>query len=514
MADELGASSSDDEDLVTKKVQAVQRAAAPSGDAASVSSDSSASSGGKAGAGGGKVLKKKKKKNKSKEGKEDKAGKGKKLKKSKKLKKAGKEAGKKAGKGGEGKGKKGKEEESGSDAASEAEDDDDDDDDDDEDVSSSSDEEEEAKKGERKAGASKSASKDDFIASDDDNESLANEYNKEEQDIVSDEDPYEDDKKRGDEKEEGGKARKAKDEDEDDKGNHFKQVLKKMAASRNRGKKEQLSENEMQLKVDDVLKRMNEMVKLDNRARSALKPATHKLGMLEEVVTALLRKDMQPVMLERGALRWLGEWLRPNKVDNQLPAQSIRTRIIGILPQLQIEIQHLERSKFGRVVNFLSQSDKETPGNRAILTELMRLWAREVFVKQAAHNIGPQILRTDEADEEDDSKPPQKGGEPKPPQPRAQAAAPARADKPASKPLLADLAEAEQSAEADPSKKEKGGGAYRARIPQARNFNFKVAPTSNKRTAEDAKIDSMKPSAKRLELEKKLLQTRKKRQTG
>jgi hypothetical protein len=501
MADELGASSSEDEDLVTKKVQAVQRVAAPGGDAASVSSDSSASSGGKAGAGGGKVLKKKSK--------AAQAGKGRKLKKSNKLNKVNK-AGQKAGKGGKGKGKKGKEEESGSDAASEAEDDDDDDDD----VSSSSEEEAEAKKGESKAGASKSASKDDFIASDDDNESLANEYNKEEQDIVSDEDPYEDDNKRGDEKEEGGKARKAKDEDEDGKGSHYAQAVKKMTAAKNRAKKDILSENEMLLKVDDVLKRMNEMVKLDNRARSALKPATHKLGMLEEVVTALLRKDMQPVMLERGALRWLGEWLRPNKVDNQLPAQSIRTRIICILPQLQIEIQHLERSKFGRVVNFLSQSDKETPGNRAIMTELMRLWARAVFVKQAAHNIGPQILRADEADEEDDSKPPQKGGEPKPPQPRAQAAAPARADKPASKPLLADLAEAEQSAEADPNKKEKGGGAYRARIPQARNFNFKVAVESNKRTAEDAKIDSMKPSAKRLELEKKLLQTRKKRQTG
>mmetsp|Transcript_21439 Transcript_21439/g.46753 ORF Transcript_21439/g.46753 Transcript_21439/m.46753 type:complete len:434 (-) Transcript_21439:32-1333(-) len=334
-----------------------------------------------------------------------------------------------------------------------------------------------------------------FIASDDDNEELLTEY-KNQKEYASDEDPYAglDDNEIEAEmiRKEQERARELDDVDP----NSFKAVLKGMNERKNAMRKAKITDMDKERIVDGLLVRMKKAALQDNKARASRKPAIHKLGMLDDVCLSLQRQDLQLTCLDRGALRILGDWLRPSKVDNQLPAQTIRTRIIQVLPQLQIETSHLQHSKFGKVVNFLSNHPKELPANKQILTNLMHEWSRSIFKRKSTYGGGPPV--------QDDGGEDGEGTAPSPAKKK-------KVTQVSPKKTLNDLSRSRKDKLQGKNSEKKEKKNYRASIPQPMNFGFTYQPKSRLQVdeAEATRMEGYRPSAKRVELEKKVLKKRK-----
>lgn len=362
------------------------------------------------------------------------------------------------------------------------------------------------KKQQQKEGASRLVvTEDNFIDDeDDDPDALAGYANQREFD--DEEDPYADDERRDelsddnviddidgprskrstaglrttdDKKAEAAKKRKEPEIDP----TSFKGILKNLAKSRSqKSRKGDSTEDDVYPEVQAVLVAMKEAALRDNELRAKRKPATQKLKELPNVISFLQRKDTQKSMIQHNALGFLKEWLGPSPVDKALPAQSIRTKIIAILPYIDITVEDLKQSGFGKIVNYLSNHPKEIPENKQILRTLMQKWSREIFRKSEVPD--KRVLRAD-----DDS-----------PAMRNRRKKRTGSSNSSSKGALDKLGQ--KSAGGKPK-------ATRARIPQAVDFDYKVIPSVGGDLKDGPEIH--RPSAKRKALERKMLRARKKR---
>mmetsp|Transcript_6877 Transcript_6877/g.12148 ORF Transcript_6877/g.12148 Transcript_6877/m.12148 type:complete len:471 (+) Transcript_6877:61-1473(+) len=324
---------------------------------------------------------------------------------------------------------------------------------------------------------------DTFIASDDDNEELAAEY-QHQKEYESEEDPYADEDKL-DPEQDGGPIgttiRAGGDGEAVPDADSFGAVLHKMKQQRSAARYKEATDEEMMAQGEAIITRMRAAALRDNRDRSKKKPAVHKLKMLEEVVAALLHKDLGPHLLEYGVLKYLGDWLKPSPVDNTLPAQSLRTRIIDLIPQLQITLDHLESSKFGRILAFLQSHEKELPGNKKKINQMIANWSQMIFRKKSQASSMNSDMTPSENQVHKKRKVQSESGS-------------------SHRRGLDALTEA-------PTQNSTTKTSARAMIPQQMNFEFSRQPKDNA-----AKQDStLRPSAKRLDLEKKLVAGRKKR---
>jgi len=355
------------------------------------------------------------------------------------------------------------------------------------------------------APAAKAATEEDldkaFIASDDDNADLAEEYNQQKE-YESDADPYNDDDDMAEEdsaKPRGAAARGGDAPEEELEEGSFKAVLKNINQRRNAARQNKLTDSDLREKAHSLVREMHLAVSRDNAARARKRPAIYKLELLDKVVLSLLRSDLQPHLLDAKVLDGLAEWMRPSQVDKTLPAQTIRTRIIEILPQVNITLHNLENNRlFGKVMAYLSKHPKELRQNRDKLTELIRRWSREIFT--AAPAAAPE---GEDADAE------MATARPSAPKPRKTAKSSA-AKSARSGGGFDSLVQSRHDKSAEFAAEDKNSA--RARIPQPLNFDFKRAPQNNIRGPEDpSKSTNLRPSAKRIELEKKLVKARKKR---
>ena len=290
-------------------------------------------------------------------------------------------------------------------------------------------------------------SSDKFIDSEDDNEDLRKEYDAQKE-FDSDEDPYRDDvRKEGEE--EGSDANE----------NEFDRAINRVK-NRKKKKGDGMTEQEREDFVHDFLVKMDKAAEDDNEARSKGKIAVNKLNMLDEVMENLAKRSLQTIFLERNLLQVLGQWLRPSPVDATLPNLTIRNKIIDILPQLQIEGDHLRRGKFGKVVNYLRECPKETPGNRKKLNKLLQVWTRRIFGKTDSFE-----QMQERHDEQRRRRPPVQRNE------SNRNDAPEKRKRSALgklKKVKGNSTTRIGKANAKPS----GSIQYRARVPQPRDFNF------------------------------------------
>ncbi len=351
----------------------------------------------------------------------------------------------------------------------------------------------------KKGKKSKEGGEDQFLASDDDNDSLAEEYAKQKE-FDSDEDPYGDEDNMEEEDASKGKVGKAMavEPDDDVDPDSFQGILKGISKRKSAQRKKKMGDSEKADQAMELLKRMKEAVIRDNKARSKRKPATHKLAMLDDVELGFLNVDMQSTLLDQGALILLGEWLRPSKIDSALPSLTIRTRLIKILPQLNIDVElHLEakRCELGKVVAFLASNPKETEENRQILRRRMQVWSESIYKRQ--NKRASMAMQDDDGDAPVDRSPKRARFKQE------------RKGRELAKEKFDDLARMRQSKK---SKDAEEKGSYRAVIPQPINFDYAHRPGDN--VTENKSGGSHKDRLsveKRRELEKKLLAVRKKR---
>lgn len=134
---------------------------------------------------------------------------------------------------------------------------------------------------------------------------------------------------------------------------------------------------------EDLLKRMDIAFQQDHELFKMGKPATKKLGLLEEVITEACNKHLQKHLLDSGLLSRLSDWLSPLS-DGSLPNPSFRLRMYSLLDDLSIETDHLiecEDSQpdigIGKVLMDLWR--RENGKNQLILRGIIEKWARPLF---------------------------------------------------------------------------------------------------------------------------------------
>ena len=152
----------------------------------------------------------------------------------------------------------------------------------------------------------------------------------------------------------------------------------------NKKKKKEKTAEEVKDMVIDLLTKMEMAADKDEKSNQEQKPCIAKLGLMNMVYEQLTKRKYQAEYLDHGVLGVLKEWLKPMP-DGSLPNVLVRTKVLGILEALPINLElpdrkeQLRSSQLGKLVTFLSKNKDETPDNRKRATQLVQRWARPIF---------------------------------------------------------------------------------------------------------------------------------------
>lgn len=138
--------------------------------------------------------------------------------------------------------------------------------------------------------------------------------------------------------------------------------------------------------MDDVRElqdRMQEAAEADEAAAASdpPAPAVHKVGMLEDVIALLRKKQYHEVMIDMSMLTTLASWLRPMQ-DGTLVSVMIRKALLTQLLRFEIDettLGPLRSSGIGKYVKLFSMHKKETLENRKMALSLVEKWSRPIF---------------------------------------------------------------------------------------------------------------------------------------
>ncbi|XRB14362.1 transcription factor SPN1 [Pseudoscourfieldia marina] len=152
----------------------------------------------------------------------------------------------------------------------------------------------------------------------------------------------------------------------------------------NKKKKKEKTAEEVKDMVIDLLTKMDMAADKDEKSNQEQKPCIAKLGLMNMVYEQLTKRKYQAEYIDHGVLGVLKEWLKPMP-DGSLPNVLVRTKVLGILEALPINLElpdrkeQLRSSQLGKLVMFLSINKDETPDNRKRATQLVQRWARPIL---------------------------------------------------------------------------------------------------------------------------------------
>jgi hypothetical protein len=80
---------------------------------------------------------------------------------------------------------------------------------------------------------------------------------------------------------------------------------------------------------------------------------------------------------------WLCDLMSPGKT---LPSYPVRTPLIELLGDVEVEVDHLKNSKIGKVIRLLYKHADETEDNKAKLRRIMDTWSRLIMSNSSARH--------------------------------------------------------------------------------------------------------------------------------
>lgn len=154
------------------------------------------------------------------------------------------------------------------------------------------------------------------------------------------------------------------------------------SASKSEKKSKKQKEEDKEKLAFELLSWMRELYKNDLQSNKQMKPATDKIQNIDQVVSKIIRKDMQEPLIEMGILKELKIWLEPLP-DKTMPNIKIKRSILDLLSNLKITKKDLLNSGIGKIIHFYSKNSKEAIDIRKRATQLVKKWKSQILREEA-----------------------------------------------------------------------------------------------------------------------------------